>query len=156
MCGVHRMKIIKLKLVDLSFLSQFPSSSVYKFDSVSTLPYQEPGAEGGEVGVPVEKTVYVKIWAKMLANFILAEHFQLSIFFKLSIFIWAFISIWASQSEHIFKTEHFDLSMKKNDLSIFFLDLSTNNHCGPPWFSFLYLNFLEAPGVPNLKGAPYF
>ena len=112
------MNIIKPKLVDLSFFSQFPSSSVYKFDSVSTLPYQEPGA-GGEVGVPVEKTVFVKIWAKM-ANFILAEHFQLSIFFKLSIFIWAFISIWASQSEHIFKTEHFDLSKKKKRSEHFF------------------------------------
>ena len=75
MFGVHRMDIIKLKLVDLSFFSQFPSSSVYKFNSVSTLPYQEPGAEG-EVVVPVEKTVYVKIRAKMLANFILAEHFS--------------------------------------------------------------------------------
>ena len=71
-----------------------------------------------------------------------------AVFFELRILNWAFLS------EHYFSSEYFNLSMilklsilawvKKKHLSIFFKDLSTNNHYDSPLFFYTWNNiFIE-------------
>ena len=59
-------------------------------------------------------------WAFLSEHLFSSEHFYLSIYFHLSILIWARFGNWAFWPEH-----------EKKYLSIFFKDLSTNNHLSP-------------------------